>query len=94
MKVESNNLGVLLKTIWIGLALVTIYCLFMITFTYMLFESLISKQFNIWNLLIPNLISIGIIFIYTKELLIGYNPTSKKKNLKSLIIFYLLIYKS
>ena len=76
---------------WIGLILFTIYVFGWLTFVHLTFGNIVTEKYNIWNLLIPNILTIGLLIVYTKELLIGYKPKSKSRNSKSLIIFSVLI---
>ncbi|MFI2742747.1 hypothetical protein ACG2LH_08410 [Zhouia sp. PK063] len=82
---------ILLKLIWIGAILFTIYIFGWLTFGYLTFGNIFKEKYNVWNLLIPNILTIGFLIFYTKELIIGYNPKSKSRNLKSLLIFSALI---
>ena len=88
---ESNKWEILLKTIWVGLILISIYCFGWLTFGYFVFGNLITEKYNTWNLLIPNIMTIGLLIIYTKEILIGYKPKSKSWNFTSLVILSILI---
>ncbi|WGH76911.1 hypothetical protein P8625_07145 [Tenacibaculum tangerinum] len=82
---------ILFKLLWIGLTLFTIYIFGWLTFVYLTFGNLFKEKYEIWNLLLPNILTIGLLIFYTKELLIGNNPESKNRNLKSLLIFSTLI---
>ena len=88
---ENRNLEILFKILWIGLILFTIYIFGWLTFGYLTFGNLIKEKYGFWNLLLPNIFTIGLLIFYTKELLFGYNPKSKNRNLKSLLVFLLLI---
>ncbi len=68
-----------------------IYIFGWLTFIYFTFGNIITEYFTIWNLIIPNILTLGILIIYTKELLIGYKPKSKNRNLISLFLFSVLI---
>jgi hypothetical protein len=82
---------ILFKLLWIGLTLFTIYIFGWLTFGFLTFGNLFKEKYGIWNLLLPNILTIGLLTFYSKELLIGYNPKSKSWNLKSLLIFSTLI---
>jgi len=82
---------ILFKLLWIGFTLFTIYIFGWLTFVYLTFGNLFDEKYGIWNLLLPNILTIGLLIFYTKELLIGYKPKSKNWNLKSLLIFSTLI---
>ncbi len=88
---EKSKSEILLKLIWIGLILFTIYIFGWLTFGYLTFGNLFKEKYGFWNLLLPNIFTIGLLIFYTIELLIGYKPKSKKRNLKSLLIFIVLI---
>lgn len=88
---ENSKPEILLKLIWIGLILFTIYILGWVTFAYLTFGNLFKEKYGFWNLLLPNIFTIGILIFYTKEILLGYHPKSKNRNVKSLSIFLLLI---
>ena len=88
---EKHKLEILLKLLWIGLTLFTIYIFGWLTFIYLTFGNIGTDKYNTWNLLIPNILTIGLLILYTKEILIGYNQNSKSRNLKSLLIFSVLI---
>jgi hypothetical protein len=84
---KIDKLELLLKVIWSGLILFTIFIFGWLTFICLTFGNIFTEKFNIWNLLIPNILTIGVLIFYTKEILSGYKPKSKNRNLKSLIIF-------
>jgi hypothetical protein len=88
---KNSKSEILLKLIWIGLILFTIYIFGWFTFICLTFGNILTEKFNIWNLLIPNILSIGVLIFYTKEILNGYKPKSKNRNLKSLMVFSILI---
>ena len=88
---EINKYVIWFKLLWIGLVLTTFYIFGWMTFGYLTFGNIFSEKFTTWNLLIPNLLTIGLLVIYTKELVIGYKPESKTRNLKSLLFFSVLI---
>ena len=79
----------LFKIVWIcGLAF-TLYVIFLLLFMNYLTQSFIdspTKELTILNFLIPNLICILLLGIYTKELLTGYNPANKNRNIISLLV--------
>ncbi|ARV15548.1 hypothetical protein [Polaribacter sp. SA4-12] len=82
---------ILFKTIWIGLLLITFYVFSWLTFGEFIFGDFGTGNFTLWRFIIPNILTFGILIIYTKELLLGYKPKTKNQNLKSLIIFSFLI---
>lgn len=82
---------ILFKAIWTVLILITIYFFGWLTFVYFTFGNIGTEKYTIWNLIIPNILTLGILIIYSKELLIGYKTESKQENLKSLILFSTLI---
>lgn len=88
---ENNKLEILLKLLWVGLTLFTIYIFGWLTFIYLTFGNIETDQYSSWNLLIPNILTIGLLIFYAKEILIGYKPKSIARNLKSLLIFSTLI---
>ncbi len=88
---KNLNLEILLKILWIGLMLFTIYIFGWLTFVYLTFGNLFKEKYGFWNLLLPNIFTIGLLIFYTKEFLIGYKTKSKNRNLKSLLIFLTLI---
>ena len=88
---ENRNIEIIFKILWIGLILFTIYIFSWLTFVDLTFGNLFKEKYGFWNLLLPNILTIGLLIFYTKELLIGYNPKSKSRNLKSLLIFSTLI---
>ena len=88
---ENSKSEILLKLIWIGLTLFTIYIFGWLTFGYLTFGNLFKEKYGFWNLLLPNIFTIGILIFYTKEILFGYKPKTKNRNLKSLLIFSVLI---
>ncbi|MCI2230027.1 hypothetical protein MC378_12685 [Polaribacter sp. MSW13] len=55
------------------------------------FGNIIAGKNNIWNSLIPSILTFGVLIIYTKEIIIGYKPKSKSWNLKSLLFFLILV---
>ena len=84
---ENSKPKILLKLIWIGLILFAIYIFGWLTFIDLTFGNLFKEKYGFWNLLLPNIFTIGILIFYTKETLIGYKPKSKNWNLKSLFFF-------
>lgn len=88
---KTFNLEFLLKAIWIVSILVTIYIFSWITFLNFTFGNIVTTKYTIWNLILPNIFTLGILIIYTKEILMGYNPKSKSRNLKSFVFFTTLI---
>ena len=82
---------ILLKLLWIGLVLTTIYIFGWLTFGYLTFGNLFKEKYGFWNLLLPNILTLGLLIIYTKEILVGYQSISTNRNLKSLLIFSVLI---
>jgi hypothetical protein len=88
---KTINLEFLLKAIWIVSILVTIYIFSWITFLNFTFGNIVTTKYTIWNLILPNIFTLGILIIYTKEILMGYNPKSKSRNLKSFVFFTTLI---
>ncbi|MBF4465149.1 hypothetical protein [Flavobacterium sp. LC2016-12] len=88
---KTINLEFSLKAIWIVFILITIYIFSWITFLNFTFGNIVTTKYTIWNLIIPNIFTLGILIIYTKEILMGYNPKSKSRNLKSFVFFTILI---
>ena len=88
---KNPSLEILLKILWIGMILFTIYIFGWLTFGYLTFGNLFKEKYGFWNLLLPNIFTIGLLIFYTKELLFGYKPNSNNRNLKSLLIFLTLI---
>jgi hypothetical protein len=82
---------ILFKTIWIVLILITVYVFSWLTFIHFILEDIGTEKYTIWNLIIPNILTFGILIIYSKEIIAGYKPKTKSRNLKSLIIFSTLI---
>ncbi|MBE8726371.1 hypothetical protein [Flavobacterium hungaricum] len=88
---KTINLEFLLKAIWIVSILVTIYIFSWLTFLNFTFGNIVTTKYTIWNLILPNSFTLGILIIYTKEILMGYNPKSKSRNLKSFVFFTTLL---
>ena len=88
---KTTNLEFSLKAIWIVFILITIYIFSWITFVNFTFGNIVTRKYTIWNLIVPNIFTLGILLIYTKEILMGYNPKSKSRNLKSFVFFTTLI---
>lgn len=82
---------ILFKILWIGLILYSIYIFSWLSFFHFTIGNLMEEKYGVWNLLLPNIFTIGLLIFYTKELFIGYYPKSKNWNLKSLLIFCLII---
>ncbi len=82
---------ILFKLLWIGLTLFTIYLFSWLTFIHFTFGNIGTDKYNGWYILLPNLLTIGLLIFYAKEILIGYNPKSTTRNLRSLLIFSVLI---
>uniref|UniRef100_UPI003AA8B9E5 hypothetical protein n=1 Tax=Xanthomarina gelatinilytica TaxID=1137281 RepID=UPI003AA8B9E5 len=88
---KNRKSEILFKLLWVGLTLFTIYIFGWLTFIYLTFGNIETDQYSSWNLLIPNILTIGLLIFYAKEILIGYKPKSTARNLKSLLIFSTLI---
>lgn len=88
---ETNKYEILFKVLWIVLVLTTFCVLGWMTFGYLTIGNIFSKKFTTFNFLIPNILTIILLIIYTEELLIGYRPQSKNRNLISLLFFFILI---
>ena len=88
---KINKSETFFKTIWFVCLLITIYTFGWLTFLFYTFGNIGEEKFTFGNLIIPNIFTIAILIIYTKELLIGYSPKSKVKNKKSLFLALLLI---
>ena len=88
---KNRKSEILFKLLWIGLTLFTIYIFGWLAFIYLTFGNIGTDKYNTWNLLIPNILTIGLLIFYSKEVLIGYKPKSTAQNLKSLLISSTLI---
>lgn len=87
---NKSTLIIFIKLLWIIAALFAIYIFSWLNFIYnFLFNDLFRSHFLVF--ILSNLATVSILFIYSKELLLGYNTPSYKSNLKWLIIFTLLI---
>ena len=82
---------ILFKSIWIGLLLITIYVFSWLTFGEFMFGNFGTGNFTLWKFIIPNILTYGILIIYTKEFLFGYKPKSKNWNIISFILSSILI---
>lgn len=82
---------ILFKILWIGLTLYSIYIFSWLSFFHFTIGNLIDEKYGVWNLLLPNILTMGLLIFYTKELLIGYYPKSKYWNKISLLIFCIII---
>lgn len=82
---------ILFKIIWIVLILITIYTFSWLTFIFYTFGNIETENFTLWNQIVPNILTIGIIILYSKELLTGYKTESKRRNFTSLFLFTTLI---
>ncbi|SHJ27905.1 hypothetical protein [Aquimarina spongiae] len=88
---KNNKLQITFKLLWLGITLFTIYMLGWLTFILFWLGNIFNEKYDFWNLLLPNILTIGILIIYTKEILFGYRPKSSNWNLKSLLVFSILI---
>lgn len=88
---KNHNPEILLKLLWITLTLFTIYVFVFLTFVEFTLGKIGTEKYNLWNLLIPNILTIGLLILYAKEVVIGYTAKSIHHNLKSLLIFSILI---
>ncbi|CAL2101373.1 conserved membrane protein of unknown function [Tenacibaculum sp. 190130A14a] len=88
---KIDKLEVPLKILWIGLTLYSIYIFSWLTFGFLTFGNLFKEKYTIWNLLLPNIITIGIVIFHAKEIVLGYKPVSYRKNIISLIFFSIVI---
>ncbi len=76
--------------IWIFSLLVTLYTLLSSVFIASFF-SFFHFSNTSWEIIFSNLITCVLVLIYTKELLFGYQPNSKKQNKLSLLFYGFLI---
>ena len=90
-ELEKWKPEILLKLLWVVLTLTTIYIFGWLTFGYLTFGNLSKEKYGFWNLLLPNILTVGLLIIYTKEILVGYRSKSTNRNVKSLLIFSVLI---
>lgn len=90
-RMKNNYFEIVFKVTWVILLLNTLYMWGWWTFLKYAFKDILENDFWILNLIIPNILTIGILLIYTKELLVGYKPKSKVKNKKSLFLFLSLV---
>ena len=88
---KFNKSEILFKIIWVVLILITIYTFSWLTFIFYTFGNIATENFTLWNLIVPNILTIGIIILYSKELLTGYKTESKRRNLASLFLFSTVI---
>lgn len=91
----NKSIGNLFKIAWIMALLPSLYYFGLMVFFDFVVDDIFSNQkdvFNFWNFILPNIISIVLLLIYTKELLYGYTPKTRRANLESLGIFSLLIF--
>lgn len=86
--------SIIFKLAWIAGLLFSLYA-FVHIFIFTLFtQSEVfnqSYQLNFWNFILPNLLSIILLFLFTKELLVGYQAKSTKQNWLSFTIFTIII---
>lgn len=90
----NKSIGNLFKIVWIIALLPSLYYFGLMVFFTFVLDDIIPKHsegLNFWNFILPNFISIVILLIYTKELLYGYTPKTRRTNIESLIVFSLLI---
>ena len=88
---STRTFELIFKIIWVIALLVAVYIFCWFTFFLFTIGNIGSNSFTIANLIIPNLLTILLLFLYTKELLIGYRPKSKSVNLKSFALLFILI---
>ncbi|CAL2082220.1 conserved membrane protein of unknown function [Tenacibaculum sp. 190524A02b] len=79
------------KTLWCVTVLLTIYLFGWITLLFFSINSLISKNYTFWNFILPNITTIVLVFFYSKELLLGNQQSSKSKNYRSLLLYFVII---
>ncbi|WP_299106999.1 hypothetical protein [uncultured Tenacibaculum sp.] len=87
---KIDKLEIPLKILWIGSTIFSVYIFSWFTF-FTTFGILFKETNSIFNVLLPNIVSIGIVMLHTKEIVIGYRPASYRKNLISLSIFSVII---
>ena len=89
--INSYAMSLFFKVIWIILTLVTIVILFWNTILFSTIGNLKTENYNFWNLVLPNLISLFLLLKYSKDVLSGYQPTSNRLNLIWLVILAILV---
>lgn len=82
----TKTLPILFKLGWIAIYLIILY----LGSFYTLLFYLLNKENTFWNLILPNITTIILLTIYTKEIFIGYRPKSKK-HIKLSLIRYIVI---
>ncbi|CAM1340297.1 membrane hypothetical protein [Tenacibaculum amylolyticum] len=83
----TKTLPILFKLLWLAIYLIILY----IGSFYTLLFYFLNKENTFWNLILPNITTIVLLTIYTKEILIGYRPKSKKHIKLSLIIYIVIV---
>ena len=84
-------MNLIFKIAWVLILCVSIYFFGWLTFMFYVLDDFGENKYSIFNLVIPNFLTIIILFIYTKELLFGYHARSKGRNIKSLLIILFVI---
>ena len=84
-------MGTFLKILWIALILFSIYVFGWTTFIYLIFGNGTGEKQGFWNLVAPNILTVGLLIIYLKELLVGYKAQTKNGNLKSLGLLTVIV---
>ena len=85
-----TKIEILIKVIWIGLFLNTVYVFAWMTFGQFMLGNIGTEKFTSWNL-VANIFTIAILFVYAKEFLFGYESKSEIRNIKSFLLFTTLI---
>lgn len=88
---KIDKLEIPLKILWVGIALWSLYIFSGLTFLLFILSDTFKETNSILNVLLPNIVSLGIVMLHTKEIVIGYKPASYRKNLISLSIFSIII---
>jgi len=81
-----NNI---LKILWIATLLCALYY-----YGWVLFYEIVLKtdngQYSFWNL-VAGFLNLSLLVIYSREMLLGYQPISKNRNQNSLLFFLILV---
>lgn len=84
-------MNIIFKIIWLILITVCVYFYGWLTFAFYILDDFGENQFSIFNLILPNLLTLVVLLIYTKEFLFGYHPKSNTQNGISLVVMIVLI---
>lgn len=91
-KKQLVTLETILKILWVVGVLFSIYVLaWLVFFSFELLGSYSRIELTFLNYILPNIVNVILLIVYTRELIIGYRPVSQQRNLMSLAFLVVVV---